>query len=115
MENKGGSEISEIRVQPGSFTLSPTMAARSDMQENTFNMGDGGVTGRGTLPTATGEGTTGHLGPWSSDLQGWFLIIGIFQILVLNLLFRKNVSRRTRPQNPKGPLEIVEYFHDKCF
>lgn len=49
MENKGGSEISEIRVQPGSrshgFTLSPTMAAWSYMQENTFNMGDGRVKG----------------------------------------------------------------------
>lgn len=72
MENKGGSEISEIRVQPGSrshgFTLSPTMAARSYMQENTFNMGDGRVKGRGTLSTATWEWTTGHLGPWISVL-----------------------------------------------
>lgn len=65
MENKGGSEISEIRVQPGSrshgFTLSPTMAARSYMQEDTFNMGGGRVKGRGALPT--GSGPQAPLGP----------------------------------------------------
>lgn len=53
------------------FTVRPTMAARSYMQENTFNMGDGRVKSRGTTgpATATGEWTTGHLGPWISGLE----------------------------------------------
>lgn len=63
MENKGGSEISEIRVQPGSrshgFTLSPTMAARS-------YMGWEGEGQRGQL----GGGPQATLGP---GLQDWFV------------------------------------------
>lgn len=104
-EDKGGSEISEIRVRPGSrshgFTLSPTMAAGSYMQEDTFDMGGGRVKGRGTLPTAPGEWTTGRLGP--------FLIIGIFQILVLNLLFTltgKKVSGKTRFKTQKADWKL---------
>lgn len=113
--NKGGSEISEIRVQPGSrsrgFTLGPTMAARSYMQENTFNLGDGRVKGRGTLPTALGGGPKATLGPGFQGLfqtfrKYWFLIICLFQILVLNHLF--TLPGKTCPEElgpePKGPV-----------